>query len=114
MLSRCECPLLSACLRWFLWSRLERRNPTRKPDPIARFRSIVLPTSCRCRESCGTSRDRAVPGVHLDLRNDSGAHYETLTGAEGIFRLRDVRLGIYEAHAGQAGFQDAWPLNDWN
>ena len=37
---------------------------------------------------------------------------ETLTGAEGIFRLRDVELGIYEAHAGQAGIQDAWSLHD--
>ena len=40
---------------------LGRRNPARKPDPIARFRSIVLPTSCRCRESCGTSREGRFP-----------------------------------------------------
>ncbi len=48
---------------------------------------------------------RAVPGVQLDLRNASGAHYETLTGAEGIFRLRDVELGIYKLTLAKPGFK---------
>ena len=48
---------------------------------------------------------RAVPGVHLDLRNVSGAHYETLTSAEGIFRLRDVELGIYKLTLTRPGFK---------
>ena len=48
---------------------------------------------------------RAVPGVHLDLRNASGAHYETLTGAEGIFRLRDIELGIYKLTLAKPGFK---------
>ncbi len=48
---------------------------------------------------------RAVPGVHLDLRNASGAHYETLTGAEGIFRLRDIELGIYKLTLARPGFK---------
>ena len=48
---------------------------------------------------------RAVPGVHLHLRNASGSHYETVTGAEGIFRLRDVELGIYEVTLTKPGFK---------
>ncbi len=48
---------------------------------------------------------RAVPGVQLELRNASGAHYETFTGAEGIFRLRDVELGIYEVTLTKPGFK---------
>ena len=48
---------------------------------------------------------RAVPGVHLDLRNAFGAHYETLTGAEGIFRLRDVELGIDKVTLTKPGFK---------
>ena len=48
---------------------------------------------------------RAVPGVQLDLRSASGAHYTTLTGAEGIFRLRDVQLGIYEVTLTKPGFK---------
>ncbi len=48
---------------------------------------------------------RAVPGVQLELRNASGARYTTLTGAEGIFRLRDVLLGTYEAILTKPGFK---------
>ena len=47
----------------------------------------------------------AVPGVQLDLRDASGAHYTTFTGAEGIFRLRDVQLGIYEVTLAKPGFK---------
>jgi len=48
---------------------------------------------------------RAVPAVQINLRNASGAHYETVTGAEGIFRLRDVELGIYEVTLSKPGFK---------
>ncbi len=56
----------------------------------------------------GIVRDQqgmAVPGVQLELHNASGAHYTTLTGAEGIFRLRDVQLGIYEVTLTKPGFK---------
>ena len=48
---------------------------------------------------------RAVPGVHLDLRNADGRHYETSTGVEGIFRLRDVELGTYKLTLAKPGFK---------
>ena len=49
---------------------------------------------------------RAVPGVQIDLRNlDGSQKYSTITGAEGIFRLRDVRLGVYEATLVKPGFK---------
>jgi Carboxypeptidase regulatory-like domain len=49
---------------------------------------------------------RAVPGVQIDLRSlDGSQKYSTITGAEGIFRLRDVRLGVYEATLSKAGFK---------
>lgn len=48
---------------------------------------------------------RAVPAVHLELRNAAGAHYQTSTGAEGIFRLRDVELGTYTLTLAKPGFK---------
>jgi len=49
---------------------------------------------------------RAVPGVQIDLRSlDGSQKYSTITGAEGIFRLRDVRLGVYEATLAKPGFK---------
>jgi len=49
---------------------------------------------------------RAVPGVQLDLRSTTGTQeYTAATAAEGIFRLRDVQLGIYEATLAKPGFK---------
>ena len=57
----------------------------------------------------GVIRDpqgRAIPGVQLDLRDTiSGQHYSTSTDAQGIFRLRDVRLGVYELKIERVGFE---------
>lgn len=52
------------------------------------------------------SEGRAVPGVQLDLHGTtSDQHYSAATDAEGIFRLRDVRLGVYEVKLVREGFQ---------
>ncbi len=49
---------------------------------------------------------RAVPGVQIDLRSaDSTQKYTTTTGVEGIFRLRDVKLGFYKATLTKPGFK---------
>ncbi|MBZ5663741.1 MAG: carboxypeptidase-like regulatory domain-containing protein [Acidobacteriia bacterium] len=49
---------------------------------------------------------RAIPAVQLDLRSTtSDQHYSTTTDAEGIFRLRDIRLGVYEVKLVREGFQ---------
>jgi len=51
-------------------------------------------------------RGRAIPGVQLDLRSTTnGQHYSVATDVEGIFRLRDVRVGIYEVQLTREGFQ---------
>jgi Carboxypeptidase regulatory-like domain len=71
-----------------------RQLPEHRPANVMSLQGIV-------RDQQG----RAVPGVHLDLRNASGAHYETSTGAEGIFRLRDVELGTYKLTLAKPGFK---------
>lgn len=63
-----------------------RRLPERSPASTASLQGLI-------RDSQG----HGIPGVQLDLRNtSSGQHYIVATNAEGIFRLRDVRLGTYE------------------
>ena len=64
-----------------------------------------LATSMSLQGIVRDQQGRAVPGVQLDLRSASGAHYTTLTGAEGIFRLRDVLLGTYEVTLTKPGFK---------
>ena len=71
-----------------------RQIPEHRPANVMSLQGIV-------RDQQG----RAVPGAHLDLRNAGGAHYETLTGAEGIFRLRDVELGVYKLTLAKPGFK---------
>ncbi|MGA9812238.1 MAG: carboxypeptidase-like regulatory domain-containing protein, partial [Terriglobales bacterium] len=71
-----------------------RQLPEHRPANVMSLQGIV-------RDQQG----RAVPGVHLDLRNASGAHYETSTGVEGIFRLRDVELGTYKLRLTKPGFK---------
>ena len=52
------------------------------------------------------SQGRAIPGVLVDLQNTtSGQHYSATTNVEGIFRLRDVRLGTYEVKVTRRGFE---------
>ena len=49
---------------------------------------------------------RAVPGVQIDLRSVDGSQkYIVITGAEGIFRLRDMKLGVYAATLAKPGFK---------
>lgn len=49
---------------------------------------------------------RAIPAVQLDLYSTSnGQHYSAVTDAEGIFRLRDIRFGVYEVRLVREGFQ---------
>ncbi len=52
------------------------------------------------------SHGRAIPGVLLDLQSKTdGQHYSATTNVEGIFRLRDVRLGAYEVKLTRQGFE---------
>ena len=55
------------------------------------------------------SQGRGIPGVQLDLQGShgtgSGQHYSATTNVEGIFRLRDVRLGVYEVKLTREGFE---------
>ena len=71
-----------------------RRIPERTPASTATLHGLI-------RDSQG----RGVPSVQLDLRGTaSGQRYFATTGAEGIFRLRDVRLGVYEIRLTRDGF----------
>ena len=72
-----------------------RRIPERSPASTATLQGAIH-----------DAHGRAVPGVQIDLHNVTGGqHYSTATDAEGIFRLRDVRLGIYEIKFTGEGFQ---------
>ena len=73
----------------------DRRIPERSLASTATLQGLI-------RDQSG----RAVPGVQLDLHSTStGQHYSATTDVEGIFRLRDVRLGAYEAKLVREGFR---------
>ena len=82
-----------------LWARPQdqstRRIPERPPASTATLQGLIR-----------DSRGRALPGVQVDLRSTtSDQHYSAATDVEGIFRLRDVRLGVYEVKLAREGFQ---------
>jgi len=73
----------------------DRQLPEHRPSDFMSLQGIVR-----------DQQARAVPGVQIDLRSlDGSQKYSTITGAEGIFRLRDVRLGVYEATLAKPGFK---------
>jgi len=109
---------LSRIFSWMLWSALllrtfyafsavqaqqlevetsprqtDRRIPERAPANRASLQGIV-------RDQQG----RVVPGVALELRKGA-LSYTTVTDAEGIFRLRDMQLGVYELTLTRTGFE---------
>src|SRR5262245_3498497 len=57
----------------------------------------------------GSVRDdegRSVPAVLVTIRAVSdGTSYEATTNAEGIFRMRDIPLGLYELRTVRRGFK---------
>jgi hypothetical protein len=72
-----------------------RRIPERSPATTATVQGLI-------RDPQG----RAIPGVQLDLHSTTGnQHYSATTDVEGIFRLRDVRVGIYEVKLTRERFQ---------
>ena len=72
---------------------LHNSQPRRIPER-AEIRKASLQGSVRDEEG------RAVPAVLLTIRSMSdGASYEARTDAEGIFRMRDIPLGVYELKA---------------
>ena len=97
-------PCFAACLLPFFPSPLfarqsqgqsDRRIPERSPASTATLQGLI-------RDQNG----RAIPGVQLDLHNKtSGQHYSAATDVEGIFRVRDVRLGVYEVKFVREGFE---------
>ena len=72
-----------------------RRIPERSPVSTATLQGLLR-----------DPRGRGIPGVQLDLRSTTnGQHYSVATDVEGIFRLRDVRVGIYQVQLTREGFQ---------
>lgn len=72
-----------------------RRIPERLPSITGTLEGVI-------RDQQG----RAISGVQLDLRRvDGDQHYSASSNAEGIFRLRDVQLGIYELKVEREGFE---------
>jgi hypothetical protein len=72
-----------------------RRIPERAPASTSTLQGLI-------RDQSG----RAIPGVQLDLQSTvTGQNYSATTDAEGIFRLRDVRLGVYEVKLLREGFE---------
>jgi hypothetical protein len=72
-----------------------RRIPESSPSVTATLQGVI-------RDSQG----RGIPSVLLELRNaSSGQHYSVTTNVEGIFRLRDLRLGVYGVTLTREGFE---------
>ena len=72
-----------------------RRIPERSPATTATLQGVIH-----------DPHGHAIPGVQLEFKSTiSGQHYSVATDAEGIFRLRDVRLGVYEVKLVREGFQ---------
>ena len=72
-----------------------RRIPERSPASTATFQGVI-------RDSHG----RGIHSVLIDVRSPAGGqNYSATTNAEGIFRLRDVRLGVYEIKLAREGFE---------
>ncbi len=71
----------------------ERRIPERSAISTAALQGKV-------RDQWG----RAVPAVAIELRGKLQT-YTAVTNAEGIFRLRDIRLGEYELQLAHEGFE---------
>src|SRR5215472_5986674 len=71
---------------------LDRRIPERRPSNRVSFQGVV-------RDQWGGP----VSGVALQL-HDGDRIYGTFTDAEGIFRLHDLSLGVYDLTLARAGF----------
>ena len=121
--------LTGRCWHGFLWSISPHASWTlRLPVSLCVFSlvALVAPQAQETNSPAGSGRQipehrpanttslqgivrdqqgRAVPAVQLELRNPSGAAYTTLTGAEGIFRLRDIQFGNYELILTKPGFK---------
>jgi hypothetical protein len=76
-----------------LQRKTERRIPEHAPASSASLQGIV-------RDQQG----RVVPGVALEFRKGA-LIYTTVSDAEGIFRLRDMQLGVYELTLTRPGFE---------
>ena len=80
-------------------SESTQNQPRRIPER-AEIRKASLQGSVRDDEG------RAVPAVLLTIRSISdGTSYESTTDAEGIFRMRDIPLGVYELKAVRDGYE---------
>lgn len=76
------------------------QNQTRRIPERTEIRKASLQGSVRDDEG------RAVPAVLLTIRSRSdGTSYEATTDAEGIFRMRDIPLGVYELKAVRGGYE---------
>ena len=72
-----------------------RRIPERAPASTSTLQGLI-------RDQSG----RAIPGVQIELHSTTtDQHYSTATNAEGIFRLRDIHLGVYEIKLFREGFE---------
>ncbi len=80
-------------------SESTQSQPRRIPER-AEIRKASLQGSVRDDEG------RAVPAVLITIRSVSdGTSYEATTDAEGIFRMRDLPLGVYELKAVRDGYE---------
>ena len=97
------------CLAVFLlsfWSPLSARQVHEHAPSIRRIPERIPSTTATLQGVIRDSQGWAIPSVQIELRsNASGQTYNATTGAEGIFRLRDVRLGVYEIKLTRDGFE---------
>jgi Carboxypeptidase regulatory-like domain len=102
------------CFELFLLLSLTTPLSARRPQADRRIPEHSPATTATVQGVIRDSQGRGIPGVQLDLRitgngtgigTASGQHYSVTTNVEGIFRLRDVRLGVYEVKLTGEGFE---------
>jgi hypothetical protein len=102
-LVRCLAPMVVLLVCTNAWSAQQ--------SGASRVQSRRIPERAEVNKASlqGTVRDedgRAVPAALVAIRSLSdGTSYEATTDAEGIFRMREVPLGLYELRAGRDGYE---------
>jgi hypothetical protein len=80
-------------------------SPTTQVAPARRIPERSISTKASLQGRVRDEQDRAVSGVALTIRSlSNGSSFDTTTDAEGIFRLRDLPLDVYELRTAREGY----------
>jgi Carboxypeptidase regulatory-like domain len=91
-----------------LMSSVTAQEPRSQPQQAGSQRQLPehrLPNTTSLQGIIRDTHGNAIPNVQVDLGNTAGPEkYSVIAGAEGIFRLRNVPLGVYRVTLAKEGF----------